>query len=142
MYSRLQFDSQREVATWNQRRTIQIAHRMSADFICWLVQEANIGNWDGEELGGAFCQLDSDNKLKLATVEEELQQQLAVLNKTKVCFSVPLLGKSFQHWVYQEAIKGRWDQDIVFRVLEGPETDEGAVVSARVKHLGMYILKR
>ena len=142
IFSRLQFASQREVATWNQRRTIQIAHRMSADFIRWLVQEANIGNWDGEELGGAFCQLDSDNKLKLATVEEELQQQLAVLNKTKVCFSVPLLGKSFQHWVYQEAIEGRWDQDIVFRVLEGPETDEGAVVSARVKHLGMYILKR
>ena len=115
---------------------------MSADFIRWLVQEANIGNWDGEELGGAFCQLDSDSKLKLATVEEELQQQLAVLNKTKVCFSVPLLGKSFQNWVYQEAIDGRWDQEIVFRVLEGPETEEGAVVSARVKHLGMYILKR
>ena len=141
LFSRLQIDKQTEVAAWNQRRTIQIAHRLSADFIRWLVQEANEGNWDGKEIGGAFCQLDSDNKLKLCKVEEELQQQLAVLNKTKVCFSVPLLGKSLQRWVYQEPIEGRWDQEIVFRVLKGPETDEGSVVSARVTNLGMFIVK-
>ena len=41
---------------------------MSTEFIRWLVKEANAGNWNGEKLGEAFCQLDSDNQLKLATV--------------------------------------------------------------------------
>ena len=93
---------------------------------------------DGEALGGAFCQLDSDNKLKLSTVDdEELQKQLMVMNKEKSCLSAPLLGSNLQEWIYQEAEECRWEKELVFRVLEKKETEGGAVVSARVKHLGM-----
>ena len=90
-------------------------------------------------MGAAFCELDADRNLKLATVDEELQKQLAVLNKTKTCLSVPMLGSNIQQWLYQEALEGRWDQDMVFGELERKETEEGAVVSAKVKNLGLYI---
>ena len=109
---------------------------MSTDFIRWLVEEVNAGNWNGEELGLAFCQLNSDNQLKLAAVaDEELQKQLAVLNKEKTCLSVPLLGSNLQQWIYQEAEEGKWKKDLVFRFLERKET-EGAV-SAKVNQ-GIY----
>ena len=135
--SRLQHETHQVVAKFNEDGTNRIAHKMSTNFIQWLVQEANQGNWNGEKLGEAFCQLDSDNKLKLATVaEEELQKQLAVLNKEKTCLSVPLLGNNLQQWIYQEAEEGRWEKDLVFRVLERKEKD--AAVSAKVKNLGMY----
>ena len=104
LLSHLQLKIQQVVATWDEIGTNQIAHKMSKDFIRWLVQEANKGDWDGRALGEAFCQLDSDNKLKLATVDdEELQKQLAMLNKEKSCLSAPLLGSSLQEWIYQEA---------------------------------------
>ena len=88
-------------------------------------------------MGEAFCQLDSDNRLKLATVDEELQTQLAIFNKTKTCLSAPLLGSRMQQWLYQEALEGRWDRDEVFRVLEEVKTEAGTVITARVKNLGM-----
>ena len=142
MLSRLQVESQLEVATWNsQEKTLQIAHKMSSEFLQWLIQEAEEGRWSGKELGAAFCQLDEDIQLKLATVDEELQKKLAVLNKTKTCLSVPMLGSNIQEWLYQEALEGRWDQDRVFRVLERKETEKGTVISAKVKHLGMHIVK-
>ena len=139
MLSHLGLETQKEVANWNRERTNQIAHKMGSKFILWLIEEANEGDWNGEELGEALCQLDSDNKLKLAKVaDEELQKQLAALNKTKTCNSVPLLGANIQEWLYNEAENGIWDQEQVFRVLERQETEGGPVVSARVKHLGMY----
>ena len=63
---------------------------------------------------------------------------MTVLNKETTCLSVPLLGSNLQQWIYQEAEEGRWNKDLVFRVLERKETEGGAVVSARVKHLGVY----
>ena len=112
---------------------------MSPEFMHWLISEANEGRWNGEDLGAAFCEVNEDRKLKLATVDEELQKKLAVLNKTKTCLSVPMLGRNIQQWLYQEALEGRWNQDMVFRVLESKETEEGTVVSSRIKHLGTYI---
>ena len=57
--SRLPFETQQEVSFWNQEKTNQIAYKMSTDFIQWLIEETIKGNWNGEELGAAFCQLDS-----------------------------------------------------------------------------------
>ena len=135
--SRLQLNSQQEVAAWNQKTTAQIAHKMSPEFLQWLILEANEGRWNGEDLGAAFCELDANRNLKLATVDEELQKQLAVLNKTKTCLSVSLLGSRMQQWLYQEAHEGRWNQDEVSRVLEEVKTEGGTVITARVKQIGM-----
>ena len=121
--SRMQLKTQQAVARWNEDGTNLIAHKMSEDFIRWLIQEANEGNWDGEKLGEAFCQLDSNNQLKLATLEEELQKRLAVLNKETTCLSAPMLGSNLQQWMFQEALEDRWDNELVFGVLERKETE-------------------
>ena len=139
--SRLEPKTQQAVAVWDEKNTNQIAHEMSTDFIWWLVQEAKKGNWDSDRLGEAFCQLDSNGNLKLATVaDEELQKQLAVLNKEKTCLSAPLLCSNIQQWMYQEAVEGQWDSDLVFRVLQRKETEGGEVVSSTVEHLGIKTL--
>ena len=140
LLSRLQLNSQQEVAAWNQKRTLQIAHKMSPEFLQWLILEANEGDeWNSEELGAAFCELDEDRNLKLATFDEELQKKLSVLNKTKTCLSVPMLGSNIQEWLYQEALEGRWDQDMVFSVIERQETDGSVAVSPKTKNLSMIL---
>ena len=48
--SRMQLKTQQAVARWNEDGTNLIAHKMSEDFIWWLIQEADEGNWDGEKL--------------------------------------------------------------------------------------------
>ena len=85
-------------------------------------------------MGEAFCQLNSENKLKLLTVDEESQREIANLNPTSICHSAPLLGSKMQMWVFQEA--GRWDQDQVFQVLEEKEDEEGTAVCAKMTNLG------
>ena len=65
---------------------------------------------------------------------------MAVLNKTKTCLSAPMLESTILEWIYQEAVNGRWDQDLVFKWLERQETEKGVVVSARVKRLGECVL--
>ena len=125
--SRLSFKTQQEVVFWNQDRTNQIAHKISKDLLQCLIQAANKGNWNGEGLGGAFLQLNSDNKLKLTTVDAELQKQLIVLNKIKACSSVPLIENNIQFWMYQEALEGRWDPEMIFRVLREEEAEGSRV---------------
>ena len=49
----MQLKTQQAVARWNEDGTNLIAHKMSEDFIRWLIQEADEGNWDGEKLGEA-----------------------------------------------------------------------------------------
>ena len=94
---------------------------------------------DKQEINNLFSLfLDLNIELK---VNEELQKQLAALNKTKTCLSVPMLGSNIQQWLYQEAEEGKWNKDIVSRVLERKETEGGPVVSAKVKNLGMYYIE-
>ena len=136
MLSTLQQKSQQEVAFWDQKGTNQVAHKMSKDFLHWLLQEVREKRWDGGSLGEAFCQLNSENKLKLLTVDEESQREIANLNPTSICHSAPLLGSKMQMWVFQEAVAGRWDQDQVFQVLEEKEDEEGTAVCAKMTNLG------
>ena len=123
------------MAAWNEEGTLRIVHKMSTEFLDWAINEAQQGRWNGKALGAAFCELDEEGRLKLAAVPEDLQKRLAVLNKTKTCLSAPMLGSTILGWIYEEAIHGRWDQDLVFKWLERQETEKGVVVSARVKHI-------
>ena len=128
------------MAAWNEEGTLRIVHKMSTEFLDWAINEAQQGRWNGKALGAAFCELDEEGRLKLGTVPEEQQKQLAIMNKTKTCLSAPILESTILEWIYEEAIHGRWDQDLVFKWLERGETEEGVVVSARVKHLGEFVL--
>ena len=140
LLSRLQLKSQQEVAGWNKEGTLKIVHKMSTEFLDWAINEAQQGRWNGEALGAAFCELDEEGRLKLANVPEDLQKRLAVLNKTKTCLSAPMLESTILEWIYEEAVNGRWDQDLVFKWIERREAEVGVFVSARVKHLGEFVL--
>ena len=101
------------------------------------VKESKISSSQKLECMGGVCILQVG--LGQTHSGEDLQKQLVVLNKKKTCFCVPMLGSNIQQWLYQEALEGRWDQDMVSGVLERQESENGAVVSAKVKNLGLYI---
>ena len=55
-------EDQTEAAEWNREATIKIAHKMSPDFIQWLISQANEGNnWSKEEVGEIVCKRQSAN---------------------------------------------------------------------------------
>ena len=126
-------DAQREAATWNVEATSNIAHFMSADFVQWLISQANEGNWSKEEVGSIVCRKNRDNQLILATLDEELQKQVAVFNKAKTISVVPYMDVDFLQWLYQEAVEGRWDQSMVFNALKKEEVDGKPVIVVHLK---------
>ena len=117
LFSRLQIDKQTEVAAWNQRRTIQIAHRLSADFIHWLIKEASEGSWSKEVVGGIVCKRNSDNQLILATLDFNTQQEVAFWNPEAVSRIAHLVGDQFSQWLFMQAKEGKWNEEEVDNIL-------------------------
>ena len=134
----MDIDVQIETAVWNAETTSRIAHFLSTDFIQWLINEANEGNWSKEEVGSILCRKNADNQLILATLDEETRRQVAVFNKVKTCSAVPYLEKEsdFLQWLYQEAVEGRWDQSMVFDAVV-KETSDGKI---KIPHGALYLL--
>ena len=126
-------DVQLEAAFWNREATSKIAHMLSSDFIQWLISQANEGNWSKEEVGSIVCRKNRDNQLILAMLDEELQKQAAVFNKGKTTSAVPYMDADFLLWLYQEAVKGRWDQSMVFEAVVKEELDGKASFSPKIK---------
>ena len=90
-----------------------------------------------EESGRIFFEFNSDNKLNLLSFPEATQKQLAVRNRKKTCFSVPYLGPILQSWLWEEAEAGRWDSELVSKVLKKDETG----VTATIAKLGISLVK-
>ena len=124
---------QLEAAVWNVEATSKIAHMLSADFIQWLISQANEGNWSKEEVGSIVCRKNVDNQLILATLDKETQKRVAVFNKAKAISAVPYMDADFLQWLYQEAVEGRWDQPMVFEAVVKEELDGKASFSPRIK---------
>ena len=154
--SNLDFTAQTDVASWDQEGINQIVHKISEELLQWIIWQANGGNWGKEELGRSVCKdsstlnsqlptsvpqcgrppTSSTPRITLLWFDEETQKQLAVMDKAKTCHIVPWLGSNLQEWIYQEAIEGRWDQDLVFSVLKREEKEGTHVVSAKIAILG------
>ena len=126
-------DVQIEAAEWNAEATSKIAHLLITDFIQWLIQQANEGKWSKEDVGSIVCRKDADNQLILATLDEKTRRQVAVFDKAKTCSAVPYLEANFLQWLYQEAVEGRWDQQMVFEAVVKEELDGKAYFSPRIK---------
>ena len=139
--SLLDVHTQRDMALWNKKRTIEVAHLMSGDFHKWLIQQANEGMWPKEEVGNIVCRKNVDNQLILATLDEETQKQAAVFNKAKTCSAVPYMDDKgdFLQWLYEEAEKGQWDQKMVFAALAKKEVDGKAIIATRRKKSKEFI---
>ena len=127
-------DVQIEVALWNKEYTEKIAHKMSEDFIKWLIKQAQADVWKKENVGSIVCRENTNNQLIMATLDEKTQKQVAVFDKEKTCSVVPFLDEGdFLQWLYQEAIDGRWDQDMVFGALAKEEVNGKAVIVPLIK---------
>ena len=139
--SLLDVHTQRDMALWNKKRTIEVAHLMSGDFHKWLIQQASEGMWSKEEVGNIVCRKNADNQLILATLDEETQKQAAVFNKAKTCSAVPYMDDKgdFLQWLYEEAEKGQWDQKMVFAALAKKEVDGKAIIATRRKKSEQFI---
>ena len=127
------FDGQREAAVWNREATSKIAHKLSADFHQWLIQQANEGKWPKEDVGSIICRKNGDNRLILATQEKETQKQAAVFNKSNTVKAVPYMDTDFLQWLYQEAVEGRWEQSMVFEAVVKEELEGNTSFSPKIK---------
>ena len=129
----LDFDTQKQAAVLNKEKTSEVAHLMNADFVQWLIEQANEEKWSKEDVGNIVCRKNADNQLILATLDEKTQKQVAVFNKAKTCLAVPFMDTDFLQWLYQEAIEGRWEKSMVFDAVIKEELDGKTSFSPRIK---------
>ena len=132
LFSLFDIEVQIEAAKWNVQATSRIAHMLSADFVQWIIRQANEGKWSKEDVGSIVCRKSADNKLILATLDRELQKQVAVFNKATTCSAVPFMDADFLQWLYQEAESGRWEKQMVFDAVVKEELDGKANFSPRI----------
>ena len=118
---------------WNREATSKIAHKFSADFHQWLIQQANESKWPNEDVGSIICRKNTDNQLILATLEKEAQKQVAVFNKSNTVKTVPYMDTDFLQWLYQEAVEGRWEKSMVFEAVVKEELEGNTSFSPKIK---------
>ena len=128
--SLLDFETQRELAEWNRGKAIEAAHLLGPNFVDWLIQMAMEDNWSKKDVGSVVCRKNANNRLILAKLDEETQRQVAEFNKAMTCSAIPYMEDEgdFLHWLHQEAIEDRWDQEMVFRFLQKEKVDGTVVV--------------
>ena len=129
----LDVETQKQAAMFDKEKTNEIAHLLSADFHQWLIQQANEGKWPKEEAWSIICKKNADNQLILATLEKEVQKEVAVFNKSNTVKAVPYMDTDFLQWLYQEAVEGRWEKLMVFEAVVKEELDGKASFSPRIK---------
>ena len=109
----LDFETQKQVAMLNQEKTTEVAHLLSSEFHHWLVQQTLEGKWSKEDVVSVVCRKTRDNQLVLATLDEETQHQVAVLNQEKTIEVAHLMSSHFVQWLIQQANKGVWFKEYV-----------------------------
>ena len=139
--SLLPFEVQKEVASWNREKTNEAAHLVGFDFVNWLISLAMQGKWDKKEVGRVVCRKNMDDQLIMTTLDKETQKAVAVFNKSKTCSALPYMEqeKEFLHWLYQEAVEGRWEKQMVFKALVKEEVD-GELILTTSKKKGTVVL--
>ena len=124
-----------EAVAWNRDATCKIAHMMGTEFVQWLISQALEGKWSQEDVGSVLCRKNAENQIILATLDEQTQKKVAVFNKAKTCSVIPFMEEQvdFLQWLYQEAVEGQWDHQMVFKALAKEEFDGSVVITARIK---------
>ena len=136
----LDFETQKQVAAFNQKETNQVAHLMSPDFQSWLIHQVSEGRWDRDEFVRTVCIKSASKRPTLPLFAEDIQKQIVVLDRTRTCQIIPWLGINLQEWLYQEAVEGRWDQGMVFKFLEWEEREGTECVTLKI-HSGRNHVK-
>ena len=117
LLSLLDTNSQQEVAVWNRQEVGKIAHLMDSDFINWLIQMADKGQWSKEDVGNIVCRNYIDGQLILATLDQNTQRQAAGFAKEETSKVAHFLGAEFVQWLIQEASEGNWGKEEVCSIV-------------------------
>ena len=117
LLSLLDTNSQQEVAVWNRQEVGKIAHLMDSDFINWLIQMANKGQWSKEDVGNIVCRNYIDGQLILATLDQNTQRQAAAFAKEETSKVAHFLGAEFVQWLIQQASEGNWGKEEVCSIV-------------------------
>ena len=128
----LDFETQKQVATFNQKETNRVAHLMSPDFQQWLIHQVSEGRWDQDQFVRTVCIKSASKRPTLPLFAEHIQKQIVVLDRTRTCQIIPWLGTNLQEWLYQEAEQGRLDQKVVFKFLEREEREGTQCVTLKI----------
>ena len=117
LLSLLDTNSQQEVAVWNRQEVGKNAHLMDSDFINWLIQMADKGQWSKEDVGNIVCRNYIDGQLILATLDQNTQRQAAAFAKEETSKVAHFLGAEFVQWLIQEASEGNWGKEEVCSIV-------------------------
>ena len=133
--SQLDFETQTQMAFWNQEGTNKNAHLLSLDIIQWLITQAKEDKWSKEEVGSIICRKNKMNQLLFKMLDKEVQKEVALFNPAMTCSALPFIEEHFLRWLYKEAAEGKggWDQQVVFKVLRKEEVDGETIISSRIK---------
>ena len=107
LLSLLDKDVQKEVSPWNWDRANKIAHKLSSDYVQWIVEQAMEGKWEKEDVADVVFRKNGDNQLVLATLDLETQKQAAVFNQEKTIEVAHLMSAEFIEWLVIETSAGR-----------------------------------
>ena len=81
-----------------------------------------------------MCSRNKNNMVVMTTLNQETQKQVAVFNQAETCSILPFIDDGdFLQWLYQEAVAGRWDQNLVFGALAKEDVNGKTVVVTRRK---------
>merc|ERR1712008_404515 len=108
---------------------------MSADFIQWLVSQANEDKWLKKDVGSIVCRKNADNQLILATLDEEAQRQAAMFNKEKTIEVAHLLSADFHKWLIQQANEDKWPKEEVGCILCRKNRDNQLILATLTEEI-------
>ena len=131
--SRLDFETQKQVALWSPEETSKNAHLASQDFILWLIAQAREGKCSKQEVGNIVFRKSTSNHLIFGTLDNETKRELGTYNKKLTLSAFPYMVEDFIKWVVNEASEGRWDQQEVFNAVVKEESDGRAYFAAKIK---------
>ena len=129
LLSLLDNNIQREVSTWNQNQTNEIAHLLSLECVQWIIQQACEGNWKKEDVGKIVCRENEEHKLVIAVLDEETQKQVALFSQEKTNEVAHLMNADFVLWLIDMAIEGKWSREEVGSVICRKNSDEQLILA-------------
>ena len=131
--SQLDYESQIEVAAWDQEETNKNAQFSSPRFFQWLIAQAKEDKWPKEEVGSIAFKKNTSNILILTTLDDDSKREVATYNKNFTLSALPYMDEDLIRWVHQEASEGRWDQQEILKAIVKEESNGKACFKAKIK---------
>ena len=74
-FSLLDFETQKQVTTWNTEATEKIAHMQSLEFIQWIIKQKIQGQWEGKEVESIVWRKNEEGTVMFSVLDFETQSR-------------------------------------------------------------------